>query len=87
MWYDNFLSLLDFNVLKTDAYLVNYLFYTFQNFILVLNDVFFQKWTIPQALLRLFSSFQAPEFLQQNVHPVYGAGIRTHDLRYMSLVL
>ena len=42
---------------------------------------------------RLFSVFfkQTPmQFLQRsnvkNIHPVYGAGIRTHDLENMSLL-
>ena len=43
-----------------------------------------------QPLFRLFSSFQTLQFLQQinvkNVHPVYGAGIQTHDLWNMSLL-
>ena len=39
----------------------------------------------PRALFHLFSSFQTQfQFLQQinvkNVHPLYGDGIRTHDL-------
>ena len=44
-----------------------------------------------RPLFRLFSVFsnkQTVQFLQQinvkNVHPVYGAGIRTHDLSNMS---
>ena len=43
----------------------------------------------PLPLFRLFSVFfkQTLQFLQyvKNVHPVYGAGIRTHDLRNVSL--
>ena len=43
-----------------------------------------------RPLFRLFLSFETLQFLQQinvkTVHSVYGAGIRTHDLRNMSLV-
>ena len=45
-----------------------------------------------RPLFHLFSSFQTNilQFFQQifvkNVHPVYGAGIRTHDLWNMSLL-
>ena len=42
---------------------------------------------IPGLLIVYFRSFQPSlQILQQiNVHPVYGAGIRTHDLWNMSL--
>ena len=50
----------------------------------------FKNLDIPVPLFNLFSPFQTLQFLQQinvkNVHPVYGAGIRTHDLRNMSLL-
>ena len=51
---------------------------------------FFQKnGPTPASFLLIFSLFnQAIQFLQQinvkNVHPVYGAGIQTHDLTHMS---
>ena len=42
----------------------------------------------PRPLYVYFQSFQTIQFLQQinvkNVHPVDGAGIRTHDLLNMS---
>ena len=51
------------------------------------NSSFFKK-GYPRPFLNLFSSFQTYiQFLQQiyvkkcNDHPVYGAGIRSHDLR------
>ena len=53
---------------------------------------FFEKWAIPASFSFCFSLFQANTntILQQinvkNVHPVYGTGIRTHDLQYMSLL-
>ena len=51
---------------------------------------FFLKMGHPRPLFRLFSVFfkQTLQFLQyvKNVHPVYGAGIRTHDLQNMSLL-
>ena len=42
----------------------------------------------PLALFRLFSVFSNNfynKFMWKNVHPVYGAGIRTHNLRNVSL--
>ena len=43
-----------------------------------------------KTFFRLFSSFQSLQFLQQiyvnNVHPVYSAGIQTHDLQNVSLL-
>ena len=45
----------------------------------------------PQPLFRLLSSFQTiitmfKINIRENMdHPIYGAGIRTHDLQYMSL--
>ena len=54
------------------------------------SNVFF-KMGHPRSLFRLFSSIQTNvTILQQinvkNIHPVYGAGIRTHDLWNMSLL-
>ena len=46
----------------------------------------------PESLFRLFSVFfnQTIQILQQiivkNAHPVYKAGIQTHDLQIMSLL-
>ena len=46
----------------------------------------------PQPLFRLFSVFQTNitnfynKYMWKNAHPVYGAGIRTHDLQDMSLL-
>ena len=51
---------------------------------------FFKKMGQPRPLFRLFSVFfkQTMQFLQQinvkHVHPVYGAGIQTHNLSNMS---
>ena len=45
---------------------------------------------IGHPVYRLFSSFQTSQFLQliyvKNVHPVYGPGIRTHNLQNVSLL-
>ena len=53
---------------------------------------YFFKWAIPGLFFIYFCLFkQTLQFLQQiyvekcYVHPVYGAGIRTHDLRNTSL--
>ena len=51
---------------------------------------FFKKWANPASFLFIFGLFkQTLQFLQQiyvkNVHPVYGARIRTYDLRNVSL--
>ena len=53
--------------------------------------VIFLKWAFPGLFFNLLSSFQTQiKILQQmnvkNVHPVYGAGIRTHNLWNMSLL-
>ena len=53
--------------------------------------VFFKKWSIPGLFFVYFSLIkQILQYLQQiyvqNVHPVYGVGIRTHDFRHMSLL-
>ena len=49
---------------------------------------FFKKWAIPNLFFGLFK--QTLQFLQQinvkNIHPVYGAGIRTHNLKNTSLL-
>ena len=49
---------------------------------------FFKKWAIPDLFFGLFK--QTLQFLQQinvkNIHPVYGAGIRTHNLKNTSLL-
>ena len=52
--------------------------------------IFFNKMGHPWPLFHLFLSFQTNiTILQQinvkNVHPVYGAGIRTHQLWNISL--
>ena len=52
---------------------------------------FFKKWTLLGLFLFIFVFFkQTLQFLQQinvkNVHPVHGAGIRTHDLQNTSLL-
>ena len=53
---------------------------------------FFKKFGHPNPLFRLFSvlSKQTLQFLQQiyvkNIHPVYGAGIRNHNLKETSLL-
>ena len=50
------------------------------------------KWAIPGLFFiyfRLFSSKHYNfynKYMWNNVHPVYGARIRTHDLQYMSLL-
>ena len=59
------------------------LWFVFQNWL--------NKWAIPGPFLIYFGLFQTNinTILQQinvkNVHPVYGTGIRTHDLKNMSL--
>ena len=50
---------------------------------------FFKKWANPGLFFDYFQSFfKKTQFLQhinvKNVHPVYGARIRTHDLSNMS---
>ena len=54
-----------------------------------LSVVFFLKnGPTPTSFSFIFGLFkQTLQFLQyvKNVHPVYGAGIRTHDLRNVSL--
>ena len=55
-----------------------------------LKEFFFKKWANP-GLFFMFGLFkQTIQFLQQinvkNIHPIYGAGIRTHDLSNMSRV-
>ena len=50
-----------------------------------------KNWAIPGLFSVYFRLFkQILQFLQQicvkNVHPAYGAGIRTHDLNIMSLL-
>ena len=53
---------------------------------------FLKKMCQPRPIFRLFLVFSNKhyKFLQQiyvkNVHPVYGAGIQTHNLRNMSLL-
>ena len=53
--------------------------------------LFFLKMGQPRPLFCLFSVFSNKhynfynKYLWKNVHPVYGAGIRTHDLRNVSL--
>ena len=54
-------------------------------------NFFLKKWANPASFSFIFGLFKQTsiQFLQQiyvkNVHPVYGAGIRTHDLRNVSL--
>ena len=55
-------------------------------------NVFFKRWAILGLFFIYFRLFkQTLQFLQQiiakNFHPVYGCGIRMHDLWYMSLLL
>ena len=52
-----------------------------------IDKVDFFKMDNSRPLFRLFSSFQ-PNITNkcENLHPVYGAGIRTQDLRNMSLL-
>ena len=55
------------------------------------KDVFLKKWAIVDLFYDLFSLFSNKQynFLQYNVknaHPVSGAGIRTHDHLYVSLL-
>ena len=57
-----------------------------KRFILSLTLCFFKKWAIPGLFFVYFRIFkQTLQFLQQihvkNVHPVNGAGIRTHNFR------
>ena len=53
--------------------------------------VFLKKCAIPASFSFIFGLFKqvSLQFLQQiyvkNVHPVYGASIQNHDLRYASL--
>ena len=55
--------------------------------VIIMHKIFFKKGH-PRPLFRLFK--QTLQFLQQtnvkNVHPVYGAGIRTNNLWYMSFL-
>ena len=53
---------------------------------------FFKKMGQSRPLIRLFSVFSNKyhynfynRYMWKNVHPVYGAGIQTHDLRNVSL--
>ena len=54
---------------------------------LVKRHICFKKWAIPGLFFIIVTNIK---FLQQinmkNVHPVYGAGIRTHDLCNISLL-
>ena len=56
------------------------------------NEQFFLKKRVIPSLFFIYFRLlkQTLQFLQQinvkNVHPVYGAGIRTHDLLNMSLL-
>ena len=55
-------------------------------------NFFLKKWANPASFSFIFGLFQTNinTILQQinvkNVHPVYGTGIRTHDLLNMSLL-
>ena len=55
-----------------------------------ISTVFFKKWANPASFSFIFGLFKQKslQFLQQinvkNIHPVYGTGIRTHDLRNAS---
>ena len=55
-----------------------------------MRHIFLKKWANPGLFYRLVSVFfkqTSLQILQQiNVHPVYGAGIQTHNLRNMSLL-
>ena len=57
----------------------------------IVHRFFKKKWAIPGLSLVYFHLFkQTLQFLQhtyvKNVYPVYGAGIRTHNLQGMSLL-
>ena len=53
---------------------------------------FHKKWANPGLFFVYFQSFQTNitnfynKYMWKNVHPVYGAGIQTHDLRNVSLL-
>ena len=61
---------------------------------LIVNAVFFKKWANPGRLFyRLFSVFSSKhhynfyiKYMWKNVHLVYSARIRIHNLRNMSLL-
>ena len=67
----------------------------YDNVILVYSNlmyfiIFLKKWANPGLFFVYFRSFQAnitifTTNMWKNVHPVYSAGIRTHDLWYVSL--
>ena len=53
---------------------------------------FFKKWAISASFIVYFRPFQTNinifynNVMWKNVHPVSGAGIRTHDILYVSLL-
>ena len=55
------------------------------------NTTFLKKWANPCIFVVYFRSLKQTslqfynKYMWKNVHPVYGAGIRTHDLQIMSL--
>ena len=61
-----------------------------KNSLAQLENYFFFKWAIPGVFLFVCLFKQSLQFLQQiyvkNVHPVYGAGICTHNIQDMSLL-
>ena len=58
----------------------------------VTEEAFLLKWAIPGLFLIYFRSFLNKhynfydKFMWKDVHPVYGAGIQTHNLWEMSLL-
>ena len=56
---------------------------------LIGNSLFKKNWANPGLFFVYFRSFSNKHYnfynMWKNVHPVYGAGIRTHDLRNVSL--
>ena len=56
-------------------------------------EFFFKKWSSPASFIVYFWAFSNKhhynfysKLMWKNVHPVYGAGIRTHDLQNRSLL-
>ena len=65
--------------------------YKHKMFIRLATGFDFFKWANPGLFFVYLQSFQTnitiftTNICEKNVHPVYGAGIRTHDLRNVSL--
>ena len=73
------------------AFFFNEIFNDFAHNILVaLLNFFLKKWANPGLFFVYFRSFQVNQYnfynksMRKNVYPVYGTGIRTHDLLNMS---